>query len=86
MEKGVNVSFAVVLGKEDGVFREALEIAIIKRYNFYRRSTTGLQTSRSFYRVAFFPRKPLLQQLLFLKTVRLLWTVADLRSISMSNL
>ena len=59
IEQWVDFSFAVFLGKQDNVFREALEIAFIKIYDFCRRSTTELQTSRSFYRVAFFPRKPL---------------------------
>ena len=67
MEKWADFSFAIVLGEYDHVFREALEIVIIKRYDFYRRSTTELQTSRSFHRVAFFPRKPLQQQFCFSK-------------------
>ena len=59
IEQWVDFGFAVFLGKQDNVFSEALEIAFIKIYDFCRHSTTELQTSRSFYRVSFIPRKPL---------------------------
>ena len=68
MEKWVDFSFAVVLGEYDHVFREALEIVIIKRYDFYRRSTTELQTSK-FPQSCFLSEKAVTTTALFLKTI-----------------
>ena len=75
IEQWVDFSFAIVLGKHDHVFSEELEIAFIKRYDFCGRSTIELQTFISFYTAT-----------LFLKTIQLLWLVADLRLILMSYL